>query len=110
MTFEMNLDLRVIARSGYTLLDWVSDVGGMQGMLISLIASILSIWNFNHFDNFLVNRLFKMNQPDNSPAEQSKDERAFLDTSHYQNLKEYGVDCLPGCLRRLKCCRLSHKD
>ena len=28
VTIEMNLDLRVISRDGYTLLDWVSDVGG----------------------------------------------------------------------------------
>ena len=28
VTVEMNLDLRVVSRDGYTLLDWVSDVGG----------------------------------------------------------------------------------
>ena len=29
ITFEMNRDLTRIAREGYTLLDWISDVGGM---------------------------------------------------------------------------------
>ena len=106
----MNLDLRVIARSGYTLLDWVSDVGGMQGMLISLIVFLLSIWNFNQFDNFMVHRLFKSVHKDNSLSEQTKGEKAFLDASQLQNLREYGHDCLPGCLQRRKCCRKSHRD
>lgn len=28
-TIEMNLSQKVIARSGYTALDWISDIGGM---------------------------------------------------------------------------------
>ena len=59
-TIEMNLDLLVIARSGYTFLDWMSDIGGMQGILMSGIAYLMAICNFNHFDNFMVTRLFKM--------------------------------------------------
>ena len=58
VTIEMNLDLRVISRDGYTLLDWVSDVGGVQGMLISASAFVLSILNFNYFDNYMVSSLF----------------------------------------------------
>mgnify|MGYP001359323254 FL=1 len=37
-TVEMNLSQMQIARAGYTFLDWLSDVGGMQGMLMSGIA------------------------------------------------------------------------
>ena len=29
ITIEMNLDLRQIARDGYTFIDYVSDIGGM---------------------------------------------------------------------------------
>ena len=58
VTIEMNLDLRVIARDGYTMLDWVSDVGGIQGMLISVVVFILSIWNHNYLDNYMVSSLF----------------------------------------------------
>ena len=43
----MNLDQIVIERSGYTLLDLLSDVGGLQGILISGISLILSIFNHN---------------------------------------------------------------
>ena len=29
ITIEMNLDQNVISRDGYTILDWISDIGGM---------------------------------------------------------------------------------
>ncbi len=29
VTVEMNLDQKVIARAGYTILDFISDIGGM---------------------------------------------------------------------------------
>jgi len=29
VTFERNMDLIIIARDGYTILDWISDIGGI---------------------------------------------------------------------------------
>ena len=47
ITVEMNLSQLVIARAGYNILDYLSDIGGMQGMLISGVAFFLAFWNFN---------------------------------------------------------------
>ena len=47
ITLEMNLNQLVIAREGYTVLDWISDVGGLQGILISTLAMLISFWNYN---------------------------------------------------------------
>ena len=44
---EMNRDLTRIVREGYTVLDWISDVGGMQGLLIKMFALFMAFWNFN---------------------------------------------------------------
>ena len=55
----MNLDLVVIQRSGYTILDILSDVGGLQGILISIISLFLSTWNYNQLNSYLVSRLYK---------------------------------------------------
>ena len=60
ITVEMNLDEFVIARDGYTFLDYLSDIGGMQGLLISGVAYFLAFWNHNYFDNYMVTRLFKI--------------------------------------------------
>ena len=50
----------MVARDGYTFLDYLSDIGGMQGMLISLVLFIMTIFNHNYFDNWMVTRLYRM--------------------------------------------------
>ena len=57
---EVNFDQRVVERDVYTFLDLLSDIGGLQGILISGISLALAFWNFNQFDNFMVSRLFKL--------------------------------------------------
>ncbi len=107
ITVEMNLDQVVIARAGYTVLDWISDIGGMQGMLISFIAWLIAIWNHNMFDNHMVTRLYKIqkHQDASNADKQSKlsDRSAseFMFPRKLFNPKEY--------LKSLCCCqRLCH--
>ena len=64
LTIEMNMNLKMIARDGYTILDFLSDIGGILGLLISGITYILVSWNYNYFENFLVTRLFKLQRVD----------------------------------------------
>ena len=59
-TIQVNLDQKIISRDGYTFLDFLSDIGGIQGMLISGVAYCLAMWNYNYFDNFMVTRLYKL--------------------------------------------------
>ena len=59
ITFEMNVNQKVIARSGYTVLDFLGDVGGLNGLLTSTVALFFSFWHFNRFDNFMVQRLYR---------------------------------------------------
>ena len=56
ITFEVNVNQLVIARDGYTFLDFLSDIGGMQAMLFSGFGYLVAFWNYNHFDNFMVSR------------------------------------------------------
>ena len=58
ITLERNLNLKEVQRDGYTLLDWFSDIGGIQGILISIIGIFLSLWNYNYMDNFLTSQLY----------------------------------------------------
>lgn len=50
-TIEMNLDLKIIDRNGYTFIDLLSDVGGVQAVLVSFMAAWMTLWNYEHFDN-----------------------------------------------------------
>ena len=70
LTIERNLNQKVIARQGYTVLDYISDIGGMQSMLISFMAWFIAVWNFNMFDNHMVSRLFQVEK--NDPEERTQ--------------------------------------
>ena len=85
----MNFDQILVERSGYTLLDILSDVGGLQGILISGIGFILSIFNYNYLENYLVYKLFKS-------------KAVSLMTTQSEMIKEcYLSNCL---LSKLACC------
>ena len=60
ITFEMNLNQLVIARDIYTFLDFLSDIGGTQGMLISGVALFMAFWNYNMLENYMVGKLYKL--------------------------------------------------
>ena len=95
ITIEMNLDLRVIARDGYTFLDYVSDIGGLEGMLITAMAAFLSIWNHNNFNNYMVTRLYRS----------TGQEKSAIEATALQNLKEYSRTWIPSCCLRSRCCK-----
>ena len=65
--FEMNLDKVTMARTGYTFLDVLSDVGGINGLFISFFAVIVGFMNYNHFENYLVSRLFMVRGSEDQP-------------------------------------------
>jgi len=50
----------VVARDVYTFLDFLSDIGGMQGMLISGVALFMVFWNYNMLENYMVAKLYKL--------------------------------------------------
>ena len=74
----MNFDLININRSGYTLLDVLSGVGGIQSVLYAGFSVILSYFNFNNFSSHLASKFYKFNQEDDdnfSPRKSKKIDR-----------------------------------
>ena len=53
ITVECELNLIVIERSRYTFLDLLSDVGGLSGMVASIFAVFMTIWNNQMYNYFL---------------------------------------------------------
>ena len=58
----MNRDLIVVTRDLYTVLDWLSDIGGIHGMFISAVAVVIGYLNYKSFDNFLVQNLYQIKE------------------------------------------------
>ena len=65
VTIERSLTMNIIERTVYTSFDFLSDVGGLSGILISGLFIFVRAWNYNYFDNYMVTNLFQMKMPDN---------------------------------------------
>ena len=52
-------ELIVIERSNYSVLDLLGDIGGLESIVFSTVALLLSVLNYNHLDNMLASQLFK---------------------------------------------------
>ena len=59
VTVEMSLEQSVVARTGYTFLDVLSDVGGIQSILMTSFSIWMGAWNYKNFDNYMASKLFK---------------------------------------------------
>ena len=75
----MSLDKIEIERTAYTFLDVLSDCGGIQAILVSLLQGYLYILNYNHFDTFMASRLFKLKKEDDSKV----DYKSYFDRSNF---------------------------
>ena len=89
------MNLSVVQRTGYTLLDVLSDVGGLQGILLSGIVLFLSIVNYGYLDSYLVSKTFKY------------DDVNELKTSQFENLQAACIGILP---KKVSCCMKSRKQ
>ena len=73
----MNLDLKYIIREGYYLLDLLSDLGGLYGLLFSVLSFALTYTNFNYLDNYLSAKLFKLENEHYEEDDEDGDSRLF---------------------------------
>lgn len=56
---ELSPNLVLIERTGYTLFDFLSDVGGLQGILFSAFNAMIGVLNYGHFEVYVLSSLFK---------------------------------------------------
>ena len=80
------------------MLDWFSDIGGIQAILVTIIGTFIYFWNYSLLDNFLASRLYKTKQ---------KERVQSLKASSISGIKDYICDKLPKCC---KCCAQSSNE
>lgn len=102
---QMNLDQTLIARTGYTFLDVLSDVGGLESIVISTVAIVIQIWNHNRFDTYLASNLFTTRAAPSSGATMEPER---FSASEISGLRECLLDsCFGNWL--FKCCKRSRR-
>ena len=57
--FQTSLDKQILKRSHYSTLDYLSDIGGMQGPLYVSFGFLSAILNSQNSEELLISRLFK---------------------------------------------------
>ena len=60
LAYELNLDLKVIDRQVYNILDWLGDIGGLGEALFFLGGGILGILRYGQLDQMLVSALYQV--------------------------------------------------
>ena len=101
---EMNMNLEIFEREGYTILDVLSDVGGFQGLLLSFFAIIISIANYEHFQSYLASRLFKILPPRDKRFKLERDEKHGkpIEVTRFKNICNCIRDSCPNFLSCFK--------
>ena len=79
----------------------LSDIGGIEAILISFITFFLSFWNYKHFDSYMVEHLYKIGFREKDSREEDE---ALIEETKCENIKYLCMDWLP---RKLVCCRRS---
>ena len=49
----------MIERVNYTILDVLSDVGGLSSVIATIFASVLSVTNYNSLNEHMINKLYR---------------------------------------------------
>lgn len=57
---QNDLNLTSLQRDSYTLLDVLSDTGGIASALASLLLPFIGLLNYNHLESYISSRLFKI--------------------------------------------------
>ena len=117
VSIEMDLNRVDYSRSRYTVFDLLSDVGGLQGIFYSVFAILMTAWNFNSLDNYMVQHLFKArsetssDKSDGSKVQKGlKGNRAsseFFPSKSLPYFKDYFLSWVPD---RIQCCKLSRRE
>ena len=74
----------------------LSDIGGIEAILISIITFFLSFWNYKHFDSYMAKHLYKIDR--------REEDEVLIEETKCENIKYLCMDWLP---RSLVCCRKS---
>ena len=115
VTFEMNLNVLHYERKIYTIFDMLSDWGGFNGIVLTVLSLVSAAWNHLAFDNFMVSRLFKFKKPDEEIIGVAEyfNQSEYFKLSRFPLFKECLLSCIPSSCNSCqisKCCKRTRKE
>lgn len=64
ISFSLSPDQTMIERDNYTFIDVLADLGGLQASLYAVLSAVLSVINYNNFNNYLASQLYNLHSDD----------------------------------------------
>ena len=64
--FELDYDKTVIERQIYTVLDFLSDIGGIQSIFMIIFSVVLFTVNYKRPEAFIASKLYKIKRTDDN--------------------------------------------
>ena len=58
ISFELSLDLLIVLRDGYTIIDIISDLGGINAVCMVVFPMIINVFKGQSLDKYLVSKLY----------------------------------------------------
>ena len=77
-------------------MDFLSNIGGVQGLLLSFFSVIVSFFNYQNFDNIMAAQFYKLK------GNRREDKASFFIPTKYSNIIDYFIDLLPNSM--IICC------
>ena len=103
ISFDVSRDLEVIKRNSYTVLDLLSDVGGIMGALMGIFDILVGLMKYNYLEDFLVAKLYKYSAP--IPSQNEKNNNSLNnETISEQSMKSEAKDFKISEVCRLQLC------
>ena len=106
MTYSLSRDVTIIERTVYNTFQLLGDVGGLNGLFLSIGATLVGFWNYYNAENFLIGNLFL--SPKSKEKQDSSDQE--LNPMKQFAFKEYLQESLPKFCLRMGCLKRSKKD
>ena len=102
----------MIERELYTILDFLSDMGGVIEIFIIIFSVILAALNYRYPETFAASRLYKISKPSGDHEIIKEDSDSNADQSSFfepggSNTRQCLTYCVP--IKLLKCCKLSRE-
>ena len=95
LTINASRDSTLIQRNVYSALDFLSDIGGIQGLFVSLFGLMITLFNTTSFEEHLIRQLYTYRvKPSRFNLNSSHD---FSEQLYFRQLSLYGLRC---CFKR----------
>ena len=102
ISYEFDLNMYRIDREAYNTLDWLGDIGGLKEALSLIFLAIISVFNYNALENYMVTQLYRGETKKDKTSRKASTRTVDIDEEDLYLQKDEGNKLKSG---KLSCCK-----